>query len=615
MQELIKIIQLIDEALFLWVNARSATDLIGASMLFLSYIGLGWILVLIAGGYLYFMDRKAFFRRMVALVIILSLGGLIGQAIKRTVKRGRPVAALSDIVDRKMAVQQPFWQVSQQTAIPFRPYVRPEGFDRKHLLVLGPVYTKRSFPSGHSIAAFCVATCLAYYLRRRRWLVYLVAAGIAFSRVYIGLHFFSDIIAGAAIGVGWAFLGLWIWERNLPWPLYWKRVDQLREKRPGPLIMIVAGEASADLYGANLARQIRERSPWAVIRGVGGPRMAQAGVKILHEAKDLSLMGFTSVLGSLGKIRRIFFDLTDRMRTEAPDALICLDLPDFNLGLAARAKELGVPVCYYISPQFWAWRRGRLKKIAKRVDRMIVAFPFEKPFYEKVGVDVRYEGHPLLEIAKPTMSVKAACTHFGLDPDRPVIAVLPGSRKSEIDYLLKPLLEACLILTERHPELQFALAAASTVDRRRLREALNQAGLPGVVTSDKIYDLLAISRLGLLASGTATLEAALFALPMVIVYRGGRINMAIARKVVQLDMIGLPNLIAGEKIVPELIQEEASPEEIAAQAQHLLDDPEAYQKMKDSLAKVRENLQGGRTSDKVAEIVLELIEEKTGAIV
>jgi lipid-A-disaccharide synthase len=370
--------------------------------------------------------------------------------------------------------------------------------------------------------------------------------------------------------------------------------------------MIVAGEASADLYGANLARAIRGLAPGAEIVGVGGANMAAAGVRLVADARDLSVMGFTTVVASLGRIRRVFYALWRILYDDPPDALVPIDLPDFNLILAGRAKELGVPVCYYISPQVWAWRKGRVRKIARRADRMVVAFPFEKALYAAHGLDARFLGHPLVEIAMATLPRAEALARFGLDPDRPVVVVMPGSRRGEVRHLLPPLVAAVDLLAARFPDLQFALPVAPTLSDDDLAPHLAAARTPIALVRGDVYELLAIARVGLITSGTATLEAALFALPMVIVYRGSRANVALARRLVKVDFIGLPNLIAGSRIVPELIQEDAAPERIAAEAGALLADPAAWERMHADLARVRDGLTGEGTSRAVAEVVLGL---------
>ena len=598
-----------DMALFLWMNARADAGPIGVAMWLGSVVGLGVPATVLAGLVLRAGDRRAFLRRVIAMIVLVSTAGGVGQWIKSATHRQRPVGELSARLDRGAAVVTQFAGIGDRTRIPFKPGRVPDGMTRDSIQVLGDVYTQRSFPSGHAITGFCLATCLWLFLRRRGLLLFLGATWIAVSRVYVGAHFPLDSVAGALIGSAWAGGWLFVLGRATSLQLTFPARRRRRMGRRAR-VMIVAGEASADLYGANLARALAELAPGVEIVGVGGARMEEAGVELVAQARDLSIMGFTAVLFSIRRIRRIFLKLWRVLRDAPPDALVPIDLPDFNLLLAGRAKELGIPVCYYISPQVWAWRRGRVRKIARRADRMVVAFPFEKELYEARGLDTRYVGHPLVEIAKADRSREEAFARFGLDPGRRVVAVLPGSRESEIRHILGPLAAAVDLLAARFPDHQFALPVAPTVREEDLRPALASARTPIVLVRDGVYDLLSIATVGLIASGTATLEAALFALPMVIVYRGSAANIAVARRLVKVDFIGLPNLIAGRRIVTELIQEDATPEAIAGEAGRLLADPEAWMRTRDDLAAVRASLAGEGTSRAVARIVLDLIGER-----
>ena len=606
MDELLARIHDLDVWFFLWLNALSGSEPADAAMRLLSLAGLGHVAPVIAGVYLWFSDKRIFWRRIVAASLIaLALGGL-GQIAKHSLNWPRPVRALSAILDRENEVTTPYLGLSTRTQIPFRPGMAPADYPRDHVHVQGPVYSKRSMPSGHTIAAFAFATALFFFTRRRAWLVYLAAALVGLSRVYNGVHFLSDVIAGAAMATAGTWLVLVLLEHFTPL-LFYLPARKPRGDRP-PSILVVAGEASADMYAANLAKEITAKRPGTRVLGVGGPAFAGASAQVLHDAAELSLMGFTEIAPALGRIRRIFLSLSKRLLAGEVDALVCIDLPDFNLMLARRANDLGVPVCYYVTPQVWAWRTGRAKTIAKRTSRVIPAFPFEADLFERAGADVRYGGHPLVEIARPRMTRDEAFAHFGLDSARPVIAVLPGSRSNEWRYMIEPLFGAVEILAERHPEYQFAIPVAPTRDPAELEQRIARSGRPIVLTRGDNYDLYNIASFGLITSGTATLEAALFALPMVIGYRGGALNIAIAKKLAKVVYAGLPNLIAGRAIVPELIQEDCTAERLAETALRIFDDATELERMKTDLERVRDSLAGDGASESAAGWVLELID-------
>jgi lipid-A-disaccharide synthase len=328
-------------------------------------------------------------------------------------------------------------------------------------------------------------------------------------------------------------------------------------------VLLVAGEASGDLHGAELVAALREMDPTLRVTGVGGDKLRQAGMEILVDTASVATMGVVEVVSSLGRLLRAFRQLVRFLREQRPALLVLIDYPEFNMLLAKRAKALGVPVFYYISPQVWAWRRGRVKKLAERVDKLGVVFPFEEELYNTNGRRVAtFVGHPLLDVVHPTRSRDETRRQYGLDVQGPLLALLPGSRKKEIRLLLEPALAAARQL--RGEGWQAAVALAHTLTATDLREALDNRdpGVP-VITGDT-YNLVSAADAALVASGTATLETALLGTPMAIMYRVSPFTYALARRLVRVDHIGMPNIILGRYTFPELIQDEVVPDKLAA---------------------------------------------------
>lgn len=372
-------------------------------------------------------------------------------------------------------------------------------------------------------------------------------------------------------------------------------------------VLIVAGEASGDLHGANLVRAVRQLNEGVSFFGVGSKGMEEAGVNLLAAAAEISVVGATEVLTHLGAIYRVYARLKSFLREDRPDLVILIDFPDFNLLIGAQAQKLGIPILYYISPQVWAWRKGRIKKIASLVKAMLVVFPFEEPLYRNAGVDVRYVGHPLADVAVSSLSREEACKRLGLDPARRVVALLPGSRRKEIERLLPDMLGAARILRGTRPDLQFVLPLAPTVTRSFLAPYLETAGMPVMVVEGRVYDALRSADAAIVASGTATLETGLMAVPMVIVYRVSALSYQIGRLIVDAPHVGLPNIVAGKRIVPELIQGDASPDKIAAEVARVLDDEMARREVIAELLRMRELLGEGGASRKAAAVVMEFL--------
>ncbi|MDD5099678.1 MAG: lipid-A-disaccharide synthase [Syntrophales bacterium] len=372
-------------------------------------------------------------------------------------------------------------------------------------------------------------------------------------------------------------------------------------------VMIVAGEASGDLHGGNLVREMRRIDPDIRFSGVGGKQMQEAGVELLADAADMAVVGLTEVGFKLGLILRVMRRLKISLKKDPPDLVILIDYPDFNLPLARTARKCGVKVLYYISPQVWAWRKGRIETIRKNVDRMVVILPFEEKFYREAGVDVSFVGHPLLDEVRKKYERPAALKRFGLRQEAITIAILPGSRRNEVAALLPEMLRACRILTEKISPLQFVLPIAGTLDPAFVRDILRPFRLRVNIIPDEIYDVIAVADAAMVASGTATLETALLETPMVVIYKVSGISYAIGRRFISVDHISLVNLIAGRTLVPELIQAEANPERIAAEVREIVTRRGKAREMRAALAEIRGKLGTPGASQRTARIACDML--------
>jgi lipid-A-disaccharide synthase len=370
--------------------------------------------------------------------------------------------------------------------------------------------------------------------------------------------------------------------------------------------MIVAGEASGDIYGADLAIEALKLAPDLHFFGIGGERMREAGVETLVDSSDMAVVGLIEVVKHFDVISAAFRTLKQILLTTPPDLLILIDYPGFNLRLAKVAKKAGIKVLYYISPQIWAWRQGRVKKIARLVDHMAVILPFEAPFYQQAGVPVTFVGHPMLDLVTVTLDRTAAATSFGLDPSRTVVGLFPGSRHNEIERLLPVIIAAAGKLKERFPDIQFILPLASTLQSADIVPLLTAAGLDVTITRERIHDIVRACDAVISVSGTVTLEIALVGTPMVIIYKLSPLTYQLAKRLVKIDNIGLCNIVAGETVVKELIQDQANPEAIAAEVGTLLTDHAYHTAIVAKLGDIRAKLGRGGASVNVAHLALAL---------
>lgn len=432
-------------------------------------------------------------------------------------------------------------------------------------------------------------------------------------------------------------------------------------------IMIVAGEASGDKHGASLAEALKRLNPEInyELFGSGGEEMRAAGVETLVDAREVGIIGVPEITRAIGKLYRAYRTLLSAARSRRPSAVVLIDWPDFNMRLARKLHREGLKVIYYISPQVWAWRRYRIRALRRNVDRMLVILPFEEEFYKRAGLEVRYVGHPLAGVVRTTASREEFCRRHELDPSRSIFALLPGSRHKEIHYHLPVMLDAAMRLRrsplriadcgsqsdgpetdEYHAQSQssnlnlqipnpqsaipnpqwkapqFVIPLASTVRREDVAAAIQEAQLAArgsgepdqlcvTVIEGDTYNALGHSEFAVVASGTATVEAALAGTPMVIIYRGSELNWRLIRPLIHLDTFGMVNLIAGRRIVPELMQHDATGEKIAREAAAILSDPARLARMRQDLEHVRELLaaDGGSAAERAAQAVIEVIRE------
>jgi len=371
--------------------------------------------------------------------------------------------------------------------------------------------------------------------------------------------------------------------------------------------MIVAGEASGDLHGAGFAAQLLARDPACELFGIAGERMRAAGVRALFKTEDVAGLGLAELSSTIRRTAGALRALRKILRDDPPDLVVLIDYAEFNLMLAGSARRAGVPVLYYILPQVWAWRRGRIGKLVKRAQRMAVVFPFEAAIYAAAGGKVSFVGHPLLDRVAPAQDRATTLARHGLPSDARLLALLPGSRHAEVGYLLRPLLEAAMVLAAKH-NLTPVIALAPTLAAADLQEAAGAAALEGVhIIQDDTYSIVAASELALVASGTATLETALLGCPMVIAYKMSPVTYMLARMLVRgVDYIGMPNILAGRAIVPELIQGEVTAAHLVRAAEPLLAEP-LHSETAAALRAVRASLGEPGAAARVAAMALEMM--------
>jgi lipid-A-disaccharide synthase len=375
----------------------------------------------------------------------------------------------------------------------------------------------------------------------------------------------------------------------------------------GKKVLIVAGESSGDLYGAQLVEAMTSLLPQVKFYGIGGTEMKRKGVHLLFSSSELAVVGITEVLGKVGHIWRAWKGIKRFIADQRPHLAVLIDYPGFNLRLARVLKDNAVPVLYYVSPQIWAWHSGRVKKIAKWVDKMVVILPFEVPIYQQAKVDVEFVGHPLLDILDTDLSRKELRRQLEVPADALLIGLLPGSREREVKALLPPLVGAAEILSSEFPSCRFVLPLASTIKRDLVQDFIAGGRFPLEVVEGRTFEAMKAADLLLVVSGTATLEGAIAGVPMVIIYRLSPISYLIGRMLVKVKCIGLANIVVGRKVVPELIQSEVTPQRIAHEAAKILRDLATREEIEAEFKLVKEKLGERGVSHRVAQIALQVI--------
>ena len=372
-------------------------------------------------------------------------------------------------------------------------------------------------------------------------------------------------------------------------------------------ILIIAGEASGDLQAAHLVKSLKSINPNIEIFGIGGNQMKKQGVEVIYDIVELAVVGFVEIIKHLATFKKILAKLVILLDRRRPDAVILVDYPGFNLRFARYAKEKNIPVIYYISPQIWAWGRKRIEEIKKYVDRMIVIFGFEEELYKESGMKVSFTGHPLLDIVKPVWKKEATLKHLHLRHNSIKIVLLPGSREKEVKRHLPKMLKACEKIKMKLPNVEFILSRRKELDRSIYNNIVFSSIIKPHSLENKPYEIMDIADLVILSSGSATLETAIMQKPMVVIYKTSFITWLLARGMIKIPDIGLVNIVAGKRIVPELVQFQVNASNIAKESLKILEDKKMQEDIKHDLQKVREKLGEKGAADRAAHIIQKLL--------
>ena len=375
-------------------------------------------------------------------------------------------------------------------------------------------------------------------------------------------------------------------------------------------IFLVAGEPSGDLHASKLAGEIKKIDPGISLMGIGGANMASSGVSLFYRTDELAIVGLPDIFKHLKKIKEVFFSFLRKVDEEKPDAVVLIDYPGFNLRMAKALKKRGVKVIYYISPQVWAWGKSRIKKIRQCVEKVIVIFKFEADIYKKAGVPVEFVGHPLLDAAKPSFDKDAVRKRLGLNKTGKTVVLLPGSREREVTTLLPVMAMASQKLYERSGDIQFVVVRSHNLDEKIYGKYLKELKAPyrlALNTGKELYDYLSVSDLAIVASGSATLECAIMNIPMVITYKVSLFTALIMRLFMRTSVIGLANILAGKKIVPELVQFNFTVGNVLEESRKILYDPEKTDWIKKELSEVKKSLGEEGASRRAAQAVIDSI--------
>ena len=375
-------------------------------------------------------------------------------------------------------------------------------------------------------------------------------------------------------------------------------------------VMLSAGEASGDLHGASIAAALKNKVHDIYMFGMGGSEMRKEGVEILYDIADYGVMGFVEVVKNLPKLFKLRDDLVETMKKEKPDVLVIIDYPDFNLRLAKCAKQLNIPVFSYIPPSAWAWRKGRAKHVAALADQIVAIFPFEMEVYHKAGAKIDFVGNPLVDLVNPKMSTEEARSFFSIAKDKKTILLLPGSRKQEIAKLLPVMLESAEKISKENDNVEFFLPLAPTISEEIIKEMLNKYNITVHLTKEHTYDLMYIADGAIATSGTVILEAALLGLPTVVVYKMEPVSYFIAKRLVNIPNVSLPNILAGKRVIPELLQSEVNADRIKDELLKIIKGTAQGDTIQNELKNVKEKLGQPGAVGRVADLILQTIKNK-----
>ena len=375
-------------------------------------------------------------------------------------------------------------------------------------------------------------------------------------------------------------------------------------------LCMIAGERSGDLHGAMVASQIKSAYPDVEIFGMGGARMREAGVEVIHDMTEIAVVGFLEVLRNLGTFRSIFHDLVRHVDERRPDAVILIDLPGFNLRFGPRVKKMGIPIVYYISPQTWAWGKWRTKKMREFIDKFYVILPFEVEFYRNEGIEVEYVGHPLVDVLRTDHSREEFRALLGVGDGEKLVSLLPGSREQEIERILPLMISTAQRIRHELPDTKFVVPAASEYLKDKVLSMTSASDVEMDVRTNNVYDIMNASDAAIVSSGTATLEMGWFGVPFVLVYRVSFLSYLMAKCVAKVDMIGLLNIMAGRTIVTEYVQRDARPGDVAEEiTRYLIDEKAAEQKRRELLC-VRDLLGESGAAKRVAEGIIAFVHSR-----
>jgi len=374
---------------------------------------------------------------------------------------------------------------------------------------------------------------------------------------------------------------------------------------------MIAGEASGDLHGSHLVKEMLSLDPTLQFYGVGGEKMKNEGVALIADSKEMAVVGITEVLLKLKRIYQIYRKLKNSLAANSPSLVILIDYPDFNLRFAREAKRKNIPIVYYISPQVWAWRKGRIKKIGRLIKKMIVIFPFEKTIYEEAQIDVDFVGHPLLDSIRSQFSREEAFQQFSLTSGVTTIGLLPGSRMNEVKRHLPQMIRAISLISKQINPVQFIIPVAPGLDLGEVQNLVGSKRENIRVVENNIYDVMRISDVVIVASGTATIEAAIMGAPMIVVYRVSPLTYLLGKMLIKVKNIGMVNIIAGKTVVPELIQKDVTPEKITSAVVQILENPSKQEEIKKELNSLKEKIGNPGASFRAAQIIISLLQRFT----